>query len=191
MKRNPVAVTLATVVLIAVTLVTNACQSPMTVPGGVACSDPGGPSAVRAYGLALTNPTALAMFVRDRATVFAREGDTIACYRVLATALASNTNLSQLDALRERAETERETGLEFDRSAYTADLAGTLRELADVLPALAQGDDGPYRTTRAYESAQAYRTLVQRAPGASEGIDVLIRADEEVLQELAVRLSGE
>ena len=162
----------------------------MTIAGGGACSDPGGPSAVRAYALALTNPRALGMFVRDNATVFAQEGDAITCYGLLATALASNTNLSQLDALRERAEAERQTGLEFDRSAYTTDLAGTLRELADTLPALAKGDDGSYRATRAYESAQAYSTLLQRTRGASEGIDALIRADEEVLRELAARLSG-
>jgi hypothetical protein len=131
------------------------------------------------------------MFVRDNATVFAQDGEGIVCYRLLATTLASNTNLSQLESLRGRAEAERQTGLEFDRSAYTADLAGTLRELAEALPALARGDQGPYRATRTYESAQAYATLQQRTRAASEGIDVLIKADQEVLQELAARLSGE
>ena len=163
----------------------------MTVPGGGACAEPGGAAAVRAYGLALTRPAALATFVRDSGALFAQNGDAVACYRLLAAALASNTNLSQLAALRDRAEAERETGLEFDRSAYTTDLAGTLRELADALPAVTSGNAGPYQATRAYESAQAYSTLFERAPGASAGIEVLITADERVLRELAARLSGE
>jgi hypothetical protein len=188
-NHEPAAVAVAVVAMLALMTSTSACQSPMTVPGGDACSEPGGASAVRAYALALTNPTALGMFVRDNATVFAQDGAGIACYRLLATTLASNTNLSQLEALDDRAEAERQTGLEFDRSAYTSDLAGTLRELADTLPALATGDDGPYRATRAHESAQAYRTLLQRTRAASDGIDVLIKADEEVLRELAVRLA--
>lgn len=177
--------------MLSVAAVSVACRQTATVPGGAACGDPGGPSAVRAYALALTNPSELGMFVRENATVFAQSGDAIACYRVLATALVSNTNLTQLEALRDRAETERQTGLEFDRSAYTADLAATLRELADALPALANADDGPYRATRAHESAQAYSTLLQRTRAASEGIDVLVKADQEVLRELAARLGGE
>jgi hypothetical protein len=146
--------------------------------------------AVRAYAVALTDPTALGMLVRDNATLFAQNGDAVECYRVLAAALASNTNLSQLDALRDRAEAERETGLEFDRAAYTFDLAETLRELADALPALAKADDGPYRATKAYESARAYSTLLQRVPGASARVETLIQADEEVLRALAGRVSG-
>jgi hypothetical protein len=189
--RQAVAVALAALALAVVTQSTASCGPAVTVPGEDACGDPGGTLAVRAYALALTNPTALGALVRDNATVFAQDGDGIACYRLLATALASNTNLSGLEALRDRAEAERQTGLEFDRAAYTSDLAGTVRELADALPALAREDDGPYRTTRAYESAQAYSTLLQRARGASEGIDVLIKADQEVLQELAAQLSGE
>jgi hypothetical protein len=162
----------------------------MALQGGEACAAAGGSVAVRAYAVALTNPTELGMLVRGNATFFAQNGDAVECYRVLAAALASNTNLSQLDALRDRAEAERETGLEFDRDAYTDDLAETLRELADALPALAKGDDGPYRSTKAYESASAYSTLLKRAPGASARVDTLIQADEEVLRALAGRVSG-
>jgi hypothetical protein len=204
LKRNPVAVGLAVVAVLAATQFTGAWgeigrlverlspggQAPITVPGGGACAGAAGAAAVRASGLALTRPTAFATFVRDNRALFAQNGDAIACYRLLAAALTSNTNLSQLEALRDRAEAERETGLEFDRSAYTTDLAGTLRELADALPAVTNADDGPYRATRAYESAQAYSTLLQRVPGAAAGIDTLIEADENVLRELAARLSG-
>jgi hypothetical protein len=158
--------------------------------GGGACAGGGDSVAVHAYALALTNAAELRTFARDNATSLAADGDAVACYRLLAAALASNTNLSQLDALRDRAEAERQTGLEFDRAAYTTDLGGTLRELADSLPALAKGDDGPYRATRAYESAQAYSALLQRVPGSAAGIDTLIRADEEVLLGLAARLGG-
>jgi hypothetical protein len=150
----------------------------------------GGAVGARAYLLALTNPRELGIFVRDNAILFAKDGDAIACYRVLAAALASNTHLTQLEALRDRAEAEREIGLEFDRAAYTADLAETLRELADALPALANRDDAPYRATKAFESAQAYSTMLERAPGASAGIDTLTRADEEVLRALSERVSG-
>ena len=177
--------------MLAITLFIVACRPPVTVSGGDLCADPARTTAVRAYGLALTNPRELGMFVRENAILFAQGGDAIACYRLLATALASNTNLTQLDALRDRAEAERQTGLEFDRSAYTTDLAVTLRELAGALPALADADEAPYRATRAYESAQAYSTLLQRTRGASEGIDVLIQADQAVLQELAAGLSGQ
>ena len=188
MKNDLVAAALVTVAILA-----GACESPsMTVPRGRGvCVDPGGTSAVRAYGLALRRPTELGTFVRDNATLFAPDGNAIGCYRVLAAALASNANLTELDALRDRAEAERETGLEFDRSAYTTDLADTLRELTDALPAAAKGDDGPYQGTRAYESAKAYSTLLQRVPGAAAGIDTLIEADENVLRELAARLGGE
>jgi hypothetical protein len=162
----------------------------ITPIGGGACDARGGSVAVRAYTLSLTNPTELGIFARDNAASFAEDGDATACYRLLAEALASNANLTQLQALRDRAEAERQTGLDFDRSAYTTDLADTLQELADSLPALANADDGPYRATKAYESARAYSTLLQRAPTASAGIDSLLQADEDVLQELAARLSG-
>jgi hypothetical protein len=204
LRRRPVAVVLAVViVLIAAAQFTDALGeirqlagrlggSPPSIalPGGEACAAAGGSVAVRAYAVALTDPTALGMLVRDNATLFAQNGDAVECYRVLAAALASNTNLSQLDALRDRAEAERETGLEFDRAAYTFDLAETLRELADALPALAKADDGPYRATKAYESARAYSTLLQRVPGASARVETLIQADEEVLRALAGRVSG-
>ena len=202
LKSNPVAVVLALVtVLVAATQFTDIRQiverlslggsPPFTPPaGGVACAGRNGSVAVRAYALALTDSTALGIFARENAALFTGESDAIKCHRLLAAALASNTNLTQLDALRERAEAERETGLDFNRSAYTTDLADTLQELAASLPALANGDDGPYRATRAYESAQARTTLLQRAPGAAAGIDTLIQADEDVLRELAARLSG-
>ena len=188
MRNDLLAAVLATVAVLAA-----ACESSSTtVPRGRGvCAGPGGTAAVRAYGLALTRPTELATFVRDNGALFAQNGDAIECYRLLAAALASNTDLAQLEALRDRAEAERETGLEFDRSAYTTDLAGTLRELADALPAVTNGNDRPYQATRAYESATAYSTLLQRAPGASVGIDTLIEADENVLRELAARLGGE
>jgi hypothetical protein len=205
LKSNPVAVVLAVVVLLAAAQFTDAWggirqvlgrfllrgRPAATASGGGACAGRGRETAVRGYALALTNPTTLGVFVRDNDSLFAQNGDAIACYRLLAAALASNTNLTQLEALRDRAEAERQTGLEFDRSAYTIDLSGTLRELAASLPALVNADDAPYRATRAYESAHAYSTLLQRARSASEGIDALIRADEEVLRELAARLSGQ
>jgi hypothetical protein len=205
LRRNPTAVALTVIALLAVTQFTGAWgeirqfvgrlsgdgPAPAAVPGASACADPGRTAAVRAYTLALTDPTGLGTFVRANAKLFAAGGDAIACYGLLAAALASNANLTGIEALRARAEAERETGLEFNRSAYTTDLAGTLRELADSLPALATADDGPYRATRTYESAQAYSTLRQRTRAASEGLDVLLRADEDVLRELAARLSGE
>ena len=193
LKHHPVGVVFAVVsVLVAVIGGLSLRGRPPTIPppGGDACAAPGGSVAARAYGLALTNPTRLGAFARDNATLFAEDGDAVTCSRLLAAALASNTHLEQLDALRDRAEAEREIGLEFDRLSYTTDLAETTQELADALPGLANGDDGPYRATKAYESAQAYSTLLQRAPGAAEGIDTLIQADEGVLRALAARLSG-
>jgi hypothetical protein len=154
------------------------------------CPTPAASAAARAYGLALTDPMTLATFVRDNAPFFAESGDAVECYRRLAAALVANNDLGQVDALRDRAEAERETGLRFDRAAYASDLAETLQELSGALPALARADDGRYRGTKAYDSAQAYSTLLRRAPGASASIDALIRADEAVLRELAKRLNG-
>ena len=192
LKRSPVAVVLVVVTaLVVATQFTDIRQFVAGTPiEGGPCAARGGSVAVRAYVLALTNPPGLGIFARDNAALFAADGDANRCYRALAAALASNANLTQLDALRDRAEAERQTGLDFDRSAYTSDLADTLEELAGSLPALANTDDGPYRATRAYESAHAYSTLLQRAPSASAGIDTLLRADEDVLRELAARLSG-
>jgi hypothetical protein len=156
---------------------------------GAACAGPAASTIVRAYTLALTSPAMLGAFVQDNAASFAIGGDAVKCSALLSAALAANRELSQLDAIRDRAEAERDTGLDFNRAAYTADLAETLRELTGALPPLAGGDDGPYRGTKAYESAEAYSTLSRRAPGASARIDVLIAADAAVLRELAERLS--
>jgi hypothetical protein len=156
-----------------------------------ACAAPGASAVVQAYTLALTNPATLRTFVQANPTLFSADGDAVQCCALLAAALAANTELSQLDAIGERAEAERETGLDFDRAAYTSDLAETLRELTGALSALARADDGPYSKTRAHESAQAYSALVRRAPAASAGIDALIDADADVLRELAERLNEE
>jgi hypothetical protein len=156
---------------------------------GAACAAQAVSPSARAYVLALTSPVELSPFVRNNAALFAEDGDAIECYRRLAAALVANNDLNQVDALRERAEAERQSGLRFDRAAYTTDLAETVRELSDALPALANADDAPYRGTKAYDSAHAYLTLSKRAPGSAAAIDALIRADEAVLRELAERLT--
>ena len=196
LRSRPVAVVLGVVtVLVVATQFTDVLGDIRRFVGGTPveggpCAARSGSVAIRAYTLALTNPTELGILARDNAALFAADGDAISCYRALAAALASNANLTQLEALRDRAEAERQTGLDFNRSAYATDLADTLQELAGSLPALANTDDGPYRATKAYESAQAYSTLLQRAPGASAGIDTLLQGDEDVLRELAARLGG-
>jgi len=152
---------------------------------GAPCAEPGASAAVRAYTLALTNPATLRVFVQDHAASFAADGDASECYAALAAALGANRELSLVDAMSDRADAERETGLDFNRAAYAADLAETLRELAESLPSLARADDGPYTKTKAYESALAYSTLVRRTPRAAAGIDALIQADADVLHELA------
>jgi hypothetical protein len=100
----------------------------------------------------------------------------------------ATSDLTQIEALRDRAEAERQTGLRFDLAAYVADLAETVQELSDALPALAKRDDGPFRATSAYDSAQAYLALSRRAPDASAGIAGLVEADMAVLREVAERL---
>ena len=102
---------------------------------------------------------ALGALVRENAPLFAADGGAIACYRRFADVLMANNDLTRIEALRDRAEAERQTGLRFDRAAYTADLAETVQELSAALPALTKGDDGPFRQTKAYDSAQAYLAL--------------------------------
>jgi hypothetical protein len=149
---------------------------------GPACA-----AAIRAYALALTDPVALDGLIRDNAPFFGVDGGAIACYRRFAAVLANN-DLTQIEALGDRAEAERQTGLRFDRAAYAADLADTVQELADALPALAKGNDGQFRGTKAYDSAQVYLALSRRAPDSSAGIAALVEADMAVLRELAERL---
>lgn len=178
------------VVLVAATQFTDALGDARQLAGRVLLggAGPACGAAIRAYALALTDPGALAALVRDNAPFFAADGGATACYRRFAAVLVANNDLTQSEALRDRAEAERQTGLRFDRAAYTADLAQTVQELSDALPALAKGDDGPFRGTKAYESAQAYLALSQRSSDASARIAVLVEADQAVLRELAERL---
>jgi hypothetical protein len=178
------------VVMVAATQFTGALGEARQLVGRVLLggASPACAAAIRAYAFALTDPVALGALVRDNAPFFAADGGAIACYRRFAAVLVANNDLTEIEALRDRAEAERQTGLRFDRAAYTADLAETVQELSDALPAFAKGDDGPFRETKAYASAQAYLALSQRAPDASAGIAVLVEADQAVLRELAERL---
>jgi hypothetical protein len=178
------------VVLVAATQLTGALADARQLVGRVLLggASPACAAAIRGYALALTDPVALGALIRANAPFFAADGGAIACYRRFAAVLAAGNDLTQIEALRDRAEAERETGLRFDQAAYAADLAETVRELAVALPALAKGDDGPFRGTKAYDSAQAYLALSQRAPDASARIAALVEADQTVLRELAERL---
>ena len=178
------------VALVAATQFTGALGESRQLGGRVLLggASPACAAAIRAYAFALTDPMALAALVRENAPLFAPDGGAVACYRRLADVLTANNDLTRIEALRDRAEAERQTGLRFDQAAYTADLAETVQELSGALPALTKGDDGPFRQTKAYDSAQAYLALSRRAPDASAGIAVLVEADQAVLRELAERL---
>jgi hypothetical protein len=177
------------VVLLAAPQFADALANPRQFVGRVLLggASPACAAAIRAYALALTDPVALEALVRDNAPFFAVGGGAIACYRRFAAVLA-NDDLTRIEALRDRAEAERQTGLRFDGVAYTTDLAETVQQLSDALPALAKGDDAPFRATNAYDSAQAYLALLRRAPDTAAGIAVLVEADMAVLRELAERL---